>query len=88
MSIGIIDYGMANLRSVQKGFETVGVNARIISRPEEIEGMEKIVLPGVVAMLAALRVQRDTGLVDPQVHGRRGHHNDIADAPEIGRAHV
>ena len=36
MSIGIIDYGMANLRSVQKAFETVGVNAQIISTPEEI----------------------------------------------------
>ena len=65
MSIGIIDYGMANLRSVQKGFEAAGAGARIISRPEEIERAEKIVLPGVGAFADAVRTLREKELAGP-----------------------
>jgi glutamine amidotransferase len=65
MSIGIIDYGMANLRSVQKGFETVGVAARIISTPREIERADRIVLPGVGAFADAVRTLREKELAAP-----------------------
>ena len=65
MSIAIIDYGMANLRSVQKAFETVGAGARVISRPEEIEAAEKIVLPGVGAFADAVRTLREKELAGP-----------------------
>jgi glutamine amidotransferase len=63
--IGIIDYGMANLRSVQKAFETVGVRADIISTPGEIERADKIVLPGVGALADAVRTLRAKELVEP-----------------------
>jgi len=36
MSIAIIDYGMCNLRSVQKAFEQVGASAQIVSHAEEM----------------------------------------------------
>jgi glutamine amidotransferase len=65
MSIGIIDYGMANLRSVQKAFETVGVNAQIISRPEEIGHVDRVVLPGVGAFADAVRTLREKELAGP-----------------------
>jgi glutamine amidotransferase len=65
--ISIIDYGMANLRSVQKGFEQVGVAAQIISRPEEVERADKIVLPGVGAFRDAIATLRQRGLADPIV---------------------
>jgi imidazole glycerol-phosphate synthase subunit HisH len=67
MSIGlaIIDYGMANLRSVQKGFETVGVPAQIISSPKEIEQADRIVLPGVGAFADAVRTLREKQLAAP-----------------------
>jgi glutamine amidotransferase len=65
--ISIIDYGMANLRSVQKGFEQVGVAAQIISRPEEIERAGKIVLPGVGAFRDAIATLRERNLADPIV---------------------
>ncbi|HEY7119794.1 MAG TPA: imidazole glycerol phosphate synthase subunit HisH [Tepidisphaeraceae bacterium] len=65
MSIGIIDYGMANLRSVQKAFETVGVRAGVISTPEEIDRADKIVLPGVGAFADAVRTLRDQELAPP-----------------------
>jgi glutamine amidotransferase len=67
MSIGIIDYGMANLRSVQKAFESVaaGAEARIISTPDEIDRADKIVLPGVGAFADAVRTLREKELVGP-----------------------
>jgi glutamine amidotransferase len=64
MSVAIIDYGMANLRSVQKGFEQVGHAASIIRTPEEIDAADKIVLPGVGAFKDAVRVLRETHLAD------------------------
>ena len=47
--ITIVDYQMGNLRSVQKAFERVGVNAIISSDPDKIIKSEKLVLPGVGA---------------------------------------
>jgi len=67
MSISIIDYGMANLRSVQKAFERVGHGARIISTPEEIAQAGKIVLPGVGAFADAVATLRDRKLAGPIV---------------------
>jgi len=63
--IGIIDYGMGNLRSVQKGFERVGATARIITYPEEIAACDKLVLPGVGAFKDAARTLRDKHLISP-----------------------
>ena len=63
--ISIIDYGMANLRSVQKGFESVGVSAQIISKPEQVKRADKVVLPGVGAFADAVRTMRDTELAGP-----------------------
>lgn len=61
--ISIIDYGMANLRSVQKGFESVGASAEIISKPEQIRSASRIVLPGVGAFADAVRTLREHDLV-------------------------
>ena len=65
MSIAIIDYGMANLRSVQKAFEQFGRRADIISRPEEIDAAGKIVLPGVGAFKDAVATLRQKELAGP-----------------------
>jgi imidazole glycerol-phosphate synthase subunit HisH len=64
MSIAIIDYDMANLRSVQKAFEMVGSTATIISRPEEIARFDKIVLPGVGAFKDAIATLRSRNLAE------------------------
>ncbi len=73
MTIAIIDYGMANLRSVQKAFEHVGTHARIISQPEEIDAADKIVLPGVGAFCDAVATLRAKHLAAPIVrHIERG----------------
>ena len=47
--IAVIDYGMGNLRSVEKGFGHVGVDARIVDKARLLEDAEGIVLPGVGA---------------------------------------
>ena len=60
-TVAILDYGMANLRSVQKAFEQVGASARIISKPEEIDRAEKFVLPGVGAFQDAVATIRQLG---------------------------
>jgi glutamine amidotransferase len=65
MSICILDYGMANLRSVQKAFEHVGATAHIISKPEQIDRAEKFVLPGVGAFQDAVGTLRANNLVEP-----------------------
>lgn len=49
MSLVILDYGIGNLRSVQKAFEKVGVPALITSDPQQVAEAERIVLPGVGA---------------------------------------
>jgi imidazole glycerol-phosphate synthase subunit HisH len=64
MSIAIVDYGMANLRSVQKAFAQVGQSAEIISRPEEIDRAEKVVLPGVGAFKDAIATLRERKLAE------------------------
>lgn len=47
--ITIVDYGMGNLRSVQKGFEKVGLPAEITREPRRILEADGVVLPGVGA---------------------------------------
>ena len=47
--IVIIDYGMGNLRSVQKAFEKLGAAAEITCDPDRLAAADKVVLPGVGA---------------------------------------
>ena len=63
-SIAIIDYGMGNLRSVQKGLERVGCHAEVTRDPERIEAANGVVLPGVGAFGACMDNLRTYGLID------------------------
>ena len=60
--LGIIDYGMGNLRSVQKGFEKVGYQAEIIREPQALAEVDGLVLPGVGAFRDAMGCLKETGL--------------------------
>jgi glutamine amidotransferase len=62
--IAIIDYGMGNLRSVQKGFEKVGHQAVVTSDPAEVAAAGKVVLPGVGAFEDCIAELRRRKLVD------------------------
>ncbi len=48
-AIGVVDYGMGNLRSVSKALETLGFPTVVSGRPEELSRCAGIVLPGVGA---------------------------------------
>ena len=63
--ITIVDYGMANLRSVQKAFEKVGRPAEITADPNRVAEAEKLVLPGVGAFRDAIARLREAGLAEP-----------------------
>jgi len=62
--IAIIDYGMGNLRSVQKGFEKMGYAAEVTRNPQRIEAAAGVVLPGVGAFGACMDGLAACGLVD------------------------
>lgn len=63
--IAIIDYGMGNLRSVQKGFERVGFPAVVTRDIGQITGAEGVVLPGVGAFPACMENLSRFGLIEP-----------------------
>jgi len=62
--IALIDYGMGNLRSVQKALETTGAEVCITQKAESIQEAEKIVLPGVGATKPAMDKLFSLGLVE------------------------
>jgi len=62
--IAIIDYGMGNLRSVQKGFEHTGHDAVVTSDAKTILDADKVVLPGVGAFPDCMRNLEQYGLID------------------------
>ena len=76
--IHIVDYGMGNLRSVQKAFERLGVEAKICDRPQELRDAAAMVLPGVGAFrdaIAALRQHDLVGAIEEHI---------AADKPFLG----
>jgi imidazole glycerol-phosphate synthase subunit HisH len=58
----VLDYGMGNLRSVEKALEHVGARATIGADPEEIAAADGLILPGVGAFPRAMERIRATGL--------------------------
>ena len=76
--LAIVDYGMANLRSVQKAFEAVGRAAVITADPAVVAAADHVVLPGVGAFRDAIARIRDAGFAD----GIRRH--IAADKPFLG----
>jgi glutamine amidotransferase len=67
--IAILDYGMGNLRSVEKALERVGAEAEITSDRDHVESADGVILPGVGAFPMAMARVREIGL-DELVAGR------------------
>jgi imidazole glycerol-phosphate synthase subunit HisH len=63
--IVIVDYGMGNLRSVQKALERFGHPAVVTSDPHHVAAADKLILPGVGAFRDAIARLRQTGLDGP-----------------------
>lgn len=65
MALSIVDYGMGNLRSVEKALAKLGFEAKLVSTPAEVQGADKLVLPGVGAFGDAMKGLHERGLVEP-----------------------
>jgi glutamine amidotransferase len=63
--IGIVDYGVGNLRSVQKALQRVGADAQIIQTPQQIADARKLILPGVGAFGDAMKLLDQLRLIEP-----------------------
>ena len=63
--IGIIDYGMGNLNSVQKAVERQNALCKLVTKPEEVLAADKLILPGVGAFEDAIHVLKQSGLAEP-----------------------
>jgi imidazole glycerol-phosphate synthase subunit HisH len=62
--IAIVDYGMGNLRSVEKGFLKVGVDAKVVRDPKGVDDASGVVLPGVGAFKDCMRNLERISLTD------------------------
>jgi len=65
--IAIIDYGMGNLRSVEKGFFKVGVDAHVVTEPRAVDDARAVVLPGVGAFRDCMKNLSGMSLTEPVV---------------------
>ncbi len=66
--IAIIDYGMGNLRSVEKGFIKVGVDVKVTDNPEVVEKADGVVLPGVGAFKDCMKELTNLDMVKAVVN--------------------
>ena len=60
----IVDYGMGNLRSVQKALERIGCRAEISDYPEVAARADRLIVPGVGAFGDAMTALRERGLIE------------------------
>ena len=70
MKIGIINYGMGNLRSVRNAFHAVGGHAEVAEKPQDLAQADAVALPGVGAFgdgMANLRAQGWVEALEEQV---------------------
>ena len=65
--ITVVDYGMGNLRSVEKGFERFGFDVKVSDNPNDIKHTDKLVLPGVGAFKDAIIGLQQRGLIEPVI---------------------
>lgn len=64
MTVGVINYGLGNLASVQRALADLGADARIVGQAAALADVERIVLPGVGAFGEGMRRLRDGGWVE------------------------
>ena len=60
--IAVIDYGAGNLKSVTKALDHLGYANTIVSRPEELEAADGMILPGVGAFPMCMAALRKSGM--------------------------
>jgi imidazoleglycerol phosphate synthase glutamine amidotransferase subunit HisH len=59
--LAVIDYGMGNLRSVVRAWESIGADAFLVSNPSQITQADALVFPGQGAIVDTMRLLQSTG---------------------------
>lgn len=62
--IGIIDYGLGNIKAIQNIYRTSGIDVKIVASSEDLDSVQKIILPGVGAFDWAMRKLNASGMLD------------------------
>ena len=62
--IGIIDYGSGNIQAIATIYKNLNIKYQVITKPEDLEKANKLVLPGVGAFDATMQQLIDSGLKD------------------------
>jgi imidazole glycerol-phosphate synthase subunit HisH len=62
--IGVIDYGMGNLRSVLNALDSCGAETSLVREPADAQAMDKLILPGVGAFAAGMESLTRMGFAD------------------------
>jgi len=63
--IALIDYGISNLRSVQKAFEHLDTEVTLVDTPDRLAQADRLILPGVGAFPAGMKGLQERGLIEP-----------------------
>jgi glutamine amidotransferase len=63
--MALIDYGISNLRSVQKAFEHLDTVVTLVDTPERLAQADRLILPGVGAFPAGMHGLQERGLIEP-----------------------
>ena len=64
-AIAVVDYGAGNLVSIEQALTTVGADVRIAAGPDDLAGVDAVVVPGVGAAAPAIARLERQGLVGP-----------------------
>ena len=62
--VGIINYGVGNIRSLRNAFAAIGAVPAVLSDPHDLPKVDRVVLPGVGAFVGAMARLRDQGWVE------------------------
>jgi glutamine amidotransferase len=66
-SIGVVDYGSGNLRSVSKALEAVGASVALVTSSAQLDPLDAVVVPGVGAFGDCAQNLRKSGLWEPLI---------------------
>jgi imidazole glycerol-phosphate synthase subunit HisH len=64
-SVGVVDYGSGNLRSVSKALEAVGATVALVTKAAQLDKLDAVVVPGVGAFGDCAQNLRKSGLWEP-----------------------
>ncbi len=63
--IGVVDYRAGNAPSVMYALDRLGLEARLVAGPADVDGVDRFILPGVGAARATITSLSDSGLIEP-----------------------